>query len=918
MKSLFLAATALALCLPLAAAATPPARAIRAQAAPAPLPAIDIPATRFVLKNGLTLIVHEDHKAPIVAVNVWYHVGSKNEPAGRAGFAHLFEHLMFGGKGDNQTGWFEKMEAIGATDINGTTNYDRTNFFETIPSAALDMTLFLESQRMGHLLDSLTDTILTTQRNVVENEKRQGDNQPYHVAEDIVARSVWPAGHPYSHTVIGEMNDLDAANVADVKDWFAKYYGPSNATIVLAGDITPAEAKTKVEHYFGDIPPGPPVARQKQWIAKRSGEQRAVAQDHVPQARFYKIWNVPGAGTADADYLDLLSDILSSGKDSRLYKRLIYQDQIATALGTGAETREIGAIFDVIANARTEADLPAIEQAVNEEIARLLRDGPTPEEVERVKTAHVADFARQIERVGGFGGKSDLLAESQTFLGSPDAWRQREARIRAATPRDLLDAGRRWLSDGGFVLDITPYPTLAAEATGLDRTSVPAPGAMKPPVFPTLRRATLSNGLKVIVIERHDTPTVWLDMVMDAGKASDQFARPGTAVLTASLLSDGTQSLNALELGDRLQSLGAILQTAVALDSTSVLLNGLSTRLDPSLDLFADILLHPAFRAADVEREKELRIAAIKQAKQNPFFEAFRLGQRIVYGGAHAYGVLPTEASVAALGRDDLVRYHQTWFHPNGATLVVVGDTDLATILPKLEARFGGWKPAELPKKNIGDVAAPAQSTIYLVDKPGASQSVILATFPSPPRVNPDDLALQAMNTVFGGAFTSRLNMNLREDKHWSYGAASFLNDARGPGFFSPRAAVQTDKTRESFLEMRRELDDIVKTRPVTDAEMKLARNALTLSLPGRWETSEAVASTVGDMVDFGLPDDYYRDYVQRIGALTPADASRAAQIVIKPTASWIVVGDRSKIEAGLRATGIPVQVVDADGNPIS
>jgi zinc protease len=913
MKSLFLAATALALSFPIAAAAAPPARA-----AQAPLPSVDIPAIRFVLKNGLTLVVHEDHKAPIVAVDIWYHVGSKNEPAGRTGFAHLFEHLMFGGKGDNQTGWFEKMEALGATDINGTTDQDRTNFFETVPTAALDTTLFLESQRMGHLLDNLTDTILTTQRGVVQNEKRQGDNQPYHVAEDIITRSVWPAGHPYSHTVIGEMTDLDAASVADVKDWFAKYYGPSNATVVLAGDITPAEAKAKVEHYFGDLPPGPPVARQKEWIAKRNGAQRAVAQDHVPQARFYKVWNMPGIGTADAGYLDLLSDILSSGKDSRLYKRLIYQDQIATALGVGEDIDEIGGLFKVIAEARAEADLPAIENAVNEEMTRLLRDGPTPEEVARVKTAHVAGLARRAERVGGFDGKSDILAESQTYFDSPDGWREREARIRNATAQDLLEAGRRWLSDGGFVLDITPYPSLAAEPTGLDRSAIPTPGAMKPPVFPAIRRATLSNGLKLIVVERHDTPTVWFDMVMDAGKASDQFAKPGAAVLTASLLSDGTQTLDALQLGDRLQSIGAILQTAVALDSTSVLLNGLSARLDQSIDLFADILLHPGFREADVEREKKLRIAAIVQSRQSPSREAFRLAQHILYGSGHAYGVLPTEASVAALGRGDILRYRQTWFHPNGATLIVVGDTDMATILPKLEARFGGWKPAALPKKNIGEIAGPEQSTLYLVDKPGAAQSVIEAVFPAPRRVNPDDLGLKAMNTVIGGAFTSRLNLNLREDKHWSYGASSALNDARGPGFFSASAAVQTDKTRESLVEMQRELSDIVKARPVTAEEMKLARNALTLSLPGRWETSEAVTSTIGDMVDFGLPDDYYGDYVRRIGALTPTDATRAATSILKPAATWVVVGDRGKIEAGLRATGMEVKVVDPDGNPLS
>ena len=885
----------------------------------ATLPAVDIANTRFVLKNGLTLIVHEDHKAPIVAVNLWYHVGSKNEPKGRTGFAHLFEHLMFGGKNGNQKGWFEKMEAVGATDLNGTTYYDRTNFFENVPTAALDMTLYMESQRMGHLLDGFDEKLLTTQRGVVQNEKRQGDNQPYRISEDIITQSVWPAAHPYSHTVIGEMADLDAASVADVKDWFGKFYGPSNATLVLAGDITPAEAKAKVERFFGDIPPGPPVARQKAWIAKRTGEQRAVAQDRVPQARFYKIWNTPGEGTADAAYLGLLSDVLDAGRDSRLYKRLVYQDQIATSVSSGVDTRELAGLFEVVITAKPGVDPSRIEKAFNEELARLLADGPTPEEVERVKTRSIGLFLRGIERVGGFGGKSDTLAASQTYLDSPDAWKMEVDRTRSATAADLVDAGRRWLSDGAFVLHITPFPSFAASATGLDRTAAPTPGAMKAPGFVKFQRATLSNGLKVVLAERHDLPLVQLDLLLDAGSASDQFAKPGAAGLTATLLSNGTTTLDALQFSDKLLDQGAGFAARAGSDNTTVEMSALATRLDASLDLFADAVLHPGFRDSDVEREKKLRIAAIAQAKQNPVSEALRLGPSLVYGSGHAYGVLSTEATVAALTREDLVRYHQTWFHPNGATLVVVGDTAMSALLPKLEARFGGWKPAARPTKAIGPAAPAEGSVIYLVDKPGASQTVITAAGLAPPRLNPDDLAIDAMNTVLGGAFTSRLNMNLREDKHWSYGARSFIRETKGPGLFTAYAPVQTDKTKESFLEMRRELSEILKERPVAEADLALAKNNLTLSLPGRWETGAAVAGTIADIAVYGLPDSYYDTYAQRISALTTADIARAAKVVIKPASlTWVVVGDRAKIEEGLRATGVAVKVVDADGKPVT
>jgi zinc protease len=882
-----------------------------------PLPDVNLSYTRTVLPNGLTLIVHEDHKAPIVAVNIWYHTGSKNEPAGRTGFAHLFEHLMFGGKGGSQGSWFERMESMGATDLNGTTYYDRTNFFETVPTPALDTTLFLEARRMGHLLDSFDEKTLTTQRGVVQNEKRQDENQPYAVSDEIITKSVWPASHPYSHTVIGEMTDLDAAKVDDVKDWFSKYYGPTNAVIALSGDITPAEAQAKVAKYFGAIPPGPPVARQRDWIAKRPGQQRASAQDRVPQARLYKVWNIPGYGTADDDYLDLVSDVLTTGKDSRLYKRMIYQDQIATRVESYVDNREVGGLFGVEITAKPGVSLDKIEAVFNEELARLLRDGPTTAEVERFKTRKVATFVRGLQRVGGFGGSSDILAESQTYMGSPDAWKVSLERVRKATPGDLQGAAKRWLSDGDFTLDLTPFPDYAAEgpAPGAD---VPEPGPIKPPAFASLQRATLKNGLKVVVAERHDTPTVVFDMVLDAGQASDQFGKPGAASLAASTLVDGTRELDALAISNRTMELGATIGLGVTNDSTMINMTALTARLDPALDLYADVILHPAFRTEDVDREKRLRIAAIQQQKAEPTRMAMRIEPRLVYGPGHAYGVLATEQTVAALTPADLQKHHDTWFQPQGATLIVVGDTTLQQILPKLEARFGAWQAKPTPTKNIGPVQPPAAQTVYLIDKPNALQSVIAAAVVAPPRNNPQDLAIQAMTTSLGGAFTSRLNMNLREDKHWAYGAFAFTNDARGPSLFLALAPVQTDKTAESFGEVRRELNEVVAARPITASELTLAQGNLTKSLPGQWETNGAVANTIAEMVSFGLPDDYYDSYAGRIGALTPAQASQAAVTVVQPKAlTWVVVGDRRKIQPDLEKLGLQIRNIDPDGKPV-
>ena len=405
----------------------------------------DIPYERFVLANGLTVIVHEDHKAPIVAVNVWYHVGSKNEQPGHTGFAHLFEHLMFNGSEHYDKEFQAPLERAGATDLNGTTNEDRTNYFVNVPTSALDLELWLESDRMGHLVGAITQAKLDEQRGVVQNEKRQDENEPYGKVWDFLTPRLYPPNHPYSWTVIGSMEDLNAAKLDDVKGWFQSYYGPSNAVLVIAGDIDVKTAKEKVEHYFGDIPPGPPVARQEAWIAKRTGSQRGTMQDRVPQARIYKVWNVPPWSSADASALEIAASVLSDGKSSRLYKRLVYTDQIATDVDASVEEHEIGGLFTITASARPGTELARVEKAVDEELARFLAGGPTPAELARVKTRARAGFIRGIERIGGFGGKSDVLAQGEVFAGRPDFYKVRQQRVAAATVSEVKTVASRWL-----------------------------------------------------------------------------------------------------------------------------------------------------------------------------------------------------------------------------------------------------------------------------------------------------------------------------------------------------------------------------------------------------------------------------------------------------------------------------------------
>jgi zinc protease len=867
---------------------------------------IDIPFTKYVLKNGLTLIVHEDHKAPIVAVNVWYHVGSKNERPGRTGFAHLFEHLMFNGTENYKGEFFTPFEQAGVTDQNGTTNNDRTNYFENIPTNALDMALWMESDRMGHLLGAIDQAKLDEQRGVVQNEKREGENEPYGKVEDFLTPRLFPPNHPYSWTVIGSMEDLNAAKLEDVKEWFQTYYGAANAVLVIAGDVTPEAAREKVEHYFGDIPSGPPVARQGPWIARRTGSQRGEMQDRVPQARLYKVWNVPGANTVDNDYLLLVSDVLSAGKSSRLYKRLVYDDQIATNVSADVDRREIAGLFTIRATARPGDDLAKVERAVNEELARLLRSGPTPVELARAKTQFRAAFIRGIERIGGFGGKSDILAQGEVFSGRPDAYKTRLARIAAATPADLQAAAKRWLTDGDYTLEVHPFPSYETAATGADRSKLPDTGT--PPVarFPSLDRATLSNGLKVIVAERPSIPQVRFDLVLDAGFAADQSTLPGTANMTMAMLDEGTTTRTSLQISDELQQLGANLGTFSRLDYSTVSLEALKERLDPSLALFADVVLHPAFPAADFDRLKKQQLAAIQREKADPVSMAFRALPSLLYGGGHAYATpwtgTGTEESAARITRADVQAFHEAWFKPNHATLIVTGATTLEEIRPSLERAFAGWKPGDIPAKNINEVPLPSKATVYLIDRPGALQSVVLAGNLAPPKNNPDEVAIDAMDMILGGAFGSRINLNLREDKHWSYGAFSFIRDARGQRPFVAYAPVQTDKTRESIVELAKELRGIVKDRPVEAAELAKAKSSLTLSLPGEWETMAAVAGTVRSITTFGLDDRYYDTYPAKVEALTLDQIPAAAAEVVHPEQLvWVIVGDLAKIEAGVR-----------------
>ena len=887
---------------------------------------VDIPNTKYVLDNGLRLIVHEDHKAPIVAVNVWYDVGAGDEKIGKTGFAHLFEHLMFNGSEHFNDDYFKPFDRVGATGMNGTTNQDRTNYFQVVPTTALDMALWMESDRMGHMRAAVDQARLDEQRGVVQNEKRQGENQPYGKVFLTIFENTYPDGHPYDHSTIGSMEDLNAASLADVHEWFDTWYGAANAVLVVAGDVEAEDVKARVEKYFGHIPSGPPLIKPDVSLARRSEPSRIVLQDRVPQARVYKVWNVATVRDESVDHLSLASDVLAAGKSSRLYKRLVYDDQIATDVGAFVMTRQFGSLFIVIATAKPGQDLAEVEAVLDEELEAFLASGPTGAELARAQASTRASFIRGVERIGGFGGKSDVLAASEVYLGSPDGHKTTQANLATATVADVHGAAVEWLDDGVLTVEVRPFATYTTTDSTVDRSSGPPEVADFPSAsFPARETAELDNGLSVILARRDAVPVVNLTMLLDAGYASDQFALPGTARMAMGMLDEGTTSRGALEISDTLDSLGANLGAGSNLDVSTVSMSALVENLDESLDLFADVILNPSFPEDEFERQQQQQLAGIGREKVQPVSMGQRVLPRILYGEGHAYSNpltgSGTEESVGSLDVDALRAFHDTWFKPNNATLIVVGDIVMSDLLPAIESRFANWEAGDVPAKNLANVAPQPATVVYLIDRPDSAQSIIFAGQLAPPKGDPRNLQIEAMNDIIGGGFTSRINLNLREDKSWSYGARAILLDAAGQRPYYAFAPVQTDRTAESMAEIDKEIRGIRSggSRPPTADELAKVTDQNTLTLPGRWETNGAVMASLIEMTRFDLPDDYWDTFADAVRAVGLSDVSAQADRVLQPdNLVWIVVGDRVRIEERIRALGLgDMRFLDADGNPV-
>ncbi len=870
----------------------------------------DIKYEKFTLPNGLRVLVHEDHKIPIVAVNVWYHVGSKDEEPGKTGFAHLFEHLMFNGTENYNDEYFGPFQQVGATDMNGTTNNDRTNYFENVPTPALDLALWMESDRMGHLLGVIDQDKLDNQTGVVQNEKRQGENRPYGKVFLQAAKATFPEGHPYSWTTIGSMEDLSAATLEDVQKWFRTYYGPNNAVIALAGDIDLETAKKLVSKYFGDIPAGPSPIKKKKWVAKRSGQKREIMYDRVPNTRIYKTWNTAEIGTGDHAQLELIASLLSGGKNSYLYQKLVYQDQLATSVEAFYYGREIAGQFWIYADLAKGRSLEELEHGIDQVVQDFIKRGPNSKRLRNAKTSLQAAWIKGLQRVGGFGGKSDILANGEVYLGNPHAYKTLLETILNATAMELRNTAATWLSDGEYVLTVMPEDQSSLVETKVDRTQLPYPEDFPQLDLPDIQRATLSNGLEVVLAERHDVPMINLSLQMKNGHATDPSDQSGLASFSMSMLTEGTKKYDALKLSEKLEELGTDLYTNTGLDSSSVNLSALKSNFIPSLKIFNEVITEPAFEQQEIDRKKIRWLAALDQTLLNPNGIASHVIPGILYGANHPYakpfnGDGTRESIQWRITREDLITYQQSYINPSNATLLVVGDTTLLDLLPKLEAELGDWK--DHPSYRDSDLdysvsTASGDRKVFLIDKPGAIQSLIVAGQLMPGIGTEDEIDIGFMNAVMGGSFTARINMNLREDKGWSYGARSRLSAYKGPRPMLVTAPVQTDKTIQSIQEIIREYNEYLSDRPAEETELEKIVKGRSLALIGEFETFGALMSGLGSIVKFNRPDDFLETLPRKYRAVEIVDVNATAQAYIKPAEwTWVIIGDLAQIEEGIR-----------------
>lgn len=895
---------------------------------------VAIPYEEFQLENGLTVIVHEDRKAPIVGVAVWYNVGSKDEPDGLTGFAHLFEHLMFNGSENAPNDYFQYLQEMGATDYNGTTNFDRTNYFQTVPRPALERALWLESDRMGYLLGAVTQGKLDNQIGVVQNEKRQGDNQPGGLVFYEILENMFPAGHPYDHTPIGSMADIEGATLDDVRQWFRDKYGPNNATLVLAGDVSAAEARPMVEKWFGPIARGPVNNPAEATVPQLTEDKRSVMKDKVAATTITKYWAVPGITSEELTALNIGASVFGGLASSRLDEVLVRDEQLAVGVGAGNFDFQRVGILLVSATLKPGVELATLETRLDELIAEYIAEGPNEDEIRRAATSNLAGTIRGLEQVGGFGGKAVTLARGEVLAGDPGFYKKQLDVLATLTPEQVKGAMQRWMTRPAFTLVLEPgerdgtYEEAASvtaegvggEATPADDTltvsverAAPAIDSVAELDFPTVERATLANGMQVTYAKRDAVPATYITMSFNAGTAADPDGKDGLSGLTLGLFDEGTAEMSSQDIAEERERLGVNISTNNGADRSTFTLSALSNNLAPSLDLMSAIIREPAFDAGELERVRAQTITGIKQQMTSPQGVAFRAIGPEVFGANSPYGNVSTVESVSSITRDDLLSFKDNWIRPDNGEVFVISDKPLDEIVEALNATFGDWSAPATPNgaKNFEEIAENEGDRIILINRPNSPQSFILGAQLTPlDASDPAYVDFTNANNSLGGNFLARLNYNLRETKGWSYGVRGSSQARENAVVYAISGGVQADKTGDSVAEMIRETSEFLSTNGVTEEELTRNVAAEVGELPGRFETSRAVLNALQTNAQYDRPDDYYETLVERYRSQTQESLDAAARAAISADKFvWVVVGDASQVQSQLEALNMPLEV---------
>lgn len=877
---------------------------------------------KYTLSNGLQVILHQDNTLPMAALNIWYHVGSKDEEAGRTGFAHLFEHVMFEGSKHHNRDYFEPLQKVGA-DLNGSTTNDRTNYWETLPSNHLELALWLESDRMGFLLEALDEKRFDVQRNVVKNERRQSyENRPYGKADLEIQSAVFPPPHPYNWPTIGSQQDLDAASLQDVKDFFRRYYSSSNASLAIAGNIDINATKELVDKYFATLTPGPAVKRMERQDSNLKGQTAITLPDNVQFPRLYLTWPTVPLFDDDQPVLDVLSVLLADGRNSRLTQELMHQKQIVQDVRAFHHAQEISGEFHIIATAASENSLTEIEESIRAELSKLRREPPSDTEIIRAKTRIESLHVRQLEPLGGFGGRADQLNFYNVFGGDPSLINTDIERYRTVTPQDIQRVAIAALGEDHVKLTVQPKKSLHPMTKPVDRAIVPVggkPASFKPPIP---HRTTLTNGMNILFIQKHQVPITSFGVLIAGGGLNDPPDRPGLSHLSTSMLVEGTSSRSGETIAGDMEALGAHLSREVYRECSLMSSETLSDHWPKGLEIMADVVRNPTFPNTELERVRKERISAIQSVADSANSIAQRASRALLYGPDSPYGhpLGGNVSSMQQITRKELVESYNIVYDPSNMTLIAVGDMTMDELVAQAEDLFGAWTNPAKSRRFMGSskTSKPPRSTIYLADKPGASQSIIRVGHLTIPRMNEGYYALAFLNYILGGDFTARLNMNLRQDKGYSYGYRSTISWSKMPSAWLAGGSVQTNVTKESVVETIKELTAIKTLTPVTKAEFQDARDGLLRGLPAEFETQHQIMGQLMQLAAFELPDDQFISDVEKLESLTIADVHSAAmEYILQDNFTVLVVGDRNSVEPGLLEIGLPLVNIDYDGRPL-